>query len=398
VAVETYIALAGYALVVLAAFRRSPQFGLFGVVVLGLPTWGGAVLREHLGVLGGAVLPLQLLVDLHFGALLARGGMRPWAFRWLVSVPALWFVAATFLALPWTVAASFGADVWLAWLPFAAATAGLVQTLWTREETLDVRLDNERDAGPLARCPEIVVRSTKAATGRPLSIVQITDPHLGPFMSVARLRRICERAVARDPDLILITGDLMTMESQDVGTVMAALRPLKGFTGKVYACHGNHDLEARDVVRQALTRLGIRLLVDESVVVQTPAGAVQILGSDFVWRNRDVHLQELCDTNPRIDGALRVILLHDPGAFRHLPAGEGDLVLSGHTHGGQLGLISLGLRGTFVSLFSKIPDHGMWARGADRLYVHRAQGVYGFPLRLGVPGEQSLMRVYSRAQ
>ncbi|MEM6991016.1 MAG: metallophosphoesterase, partial [Myxococcota bacterium] len=223
---------------------------------------------------------------------------------------------------------------------------------------------------------------------------QITDPHIGPFMSVARLQRICERAVERDPDLILITGDIMTMESQNVESVLAGLQPLANAPGKVFACHGNHDLEAREVVRQAYGRLGITLLVDESTVVDTPAGAVQIVGSDFVWRNREVHLQELCRENPMVEGALRIILLHDPGAFRHLPAGEGDLVLAGHTHGGQVGLLSFGSPATFVSLVSKIPDHGMWARGHDRLYVHRAQGVYGFPVRVGVPGEQSLMRVY----
>jgi predicted MPP superfamily phosphohydrolase len=94
----------------------------------------------------------------------------------------------------------------------------------------------------------------------------------------------------------------------------------------------------------------------------------------------------------------RIILLHDPGAFRHLPEGEGDLVLSGHTHGGQVGLVSLGLSWTFLRLFGlKLPDHGFWARGRDRLYVHRGTGHYGFPLRLGVPSEESVVRVH-RAQ
>ena len=91
----------------------------------------------------------------------------------------------------------------------------------------------------------------------------------------------------------------------------------------------------------------------------------------------------------------RIILLHDPGAFRHLPEGEGDLVLSGHTHGGQVGLLSLGLSWTFLRLFGlKLPDHGFWARGRDRLYVHRGTGHYGFPLRLGVPSEESVVSIH----
>lgn len=390
----TWIALAGYAAVVAVAFARSRQFGIFALIVLGFPTGGGIALREHLGPLGDAVPVLQLLADLHFGALLYSRQMRRWPFRWLVSIPALWFVAGTFLALPWIVVAAVGGPAWGAWIPFALVTFGLYQTLYTREETLDVRLDNDRDAGDLARYPGIVERTAKATDGSPLTIIQITDPHLGPFMSIGRLRRICERAVERNPDLILITGDIMTMESQNVESVLGALAPLAAAQGKVFACHGNHDLEAREVIRQVYGQLGVELLVDASVVVETPAGPVQIVGSDFVWRNREVHLQELCRDNPRVPGALRVLLLHDPGAFRHLPEGEGDLVLAGHTHGGQVGLLSFGLPSTFVSLMSKIPDHGMWARGRDRLYVHRAQGVYGFPVRVGVPGEQSMIRVY----
>jgi predicted MPP superfamily phosphohydrolase len=89
------------------------------------------------------------------------------------------------------------------------------------------------------------------------------------------------------------------------------------------------------------------------------------------------------------------VLLHDPGAFKHLPAGEADLVLSGHTHGGQVGLVSLGLSWTMLRVLMNAPDHGLWARGADRLYVHRGTGHYGFPLRLGVPAEESVLNVHT---
>lgn len=396
-AIETMIGLSGYVAVVGLGFWRSRQFGLFSLIVLAFPTLGGFALRGALGGMADAVVVFQLLADLHFAALLLRPRMRSRPFRWLVSIPGLWFAAGTLLALPWLVIAAFGVHPAGAFVPFVLASFGLAQTLWTREEVVDVVLDNHRDAGVLARHPEIVSPAHASASERPLTIVQITDPHLGPFMSVVRLRRICARAVERNPDLILITGDLMTMESQDVRTVTAALEPLRHAPGKVFACYGNHDLEAREVVRLAFEALSITLLVDDSTVVSTPNGPVQIVGSDFVWRNRSVHMAALCAAHPRIEGTLRIVLLHDPGAFRHLPPGEGDLVLSGHTHGGQVGLLSLGLRGTFLSLVSKIPDHGMWARGHDRLYVHRAQGVYGFPLRVGVPAEQSLMRVHHRS-
>ena len=140
---------------------------------------------------------------------------------------------------------------------------------------------------------------------------------------------------------------------------------------------------------------GIRLLVDDACEVDTEAGRVQVVGMDFTWRDRAANLARVCAAHPRQPKLLRVVLLHDPGAFRHLPAGEADLVLSGHTHGGQVGLLSFGLSWTFLRLFgARLPDHGYWAHGTNRMYVHRGTGHYGFPLRLGVPSEESVLRVH----
>ncbi|MCA9650144.1 MAG: metallophosphoesterase [Myxococcales bacterium] len=385
-----------YLALVLGAFLRNRVFGVFAVVILLFPAGVGLALRDHLGWLAPAIPYFQVAAAVQIALLMWRPRMKPWPVRLLLSWPASWFIAATFLAFPWAIAAAFGLTPHGAWIPFAIAAGGLAQSLVTRETTVDLRLRPERDAGELRRFGEGLGAPTQPDEGRPLTIVQITDPHLGAFMSVERLRRICQRAVDRQPDLILVTGDLMTMESHDVETVSRALEPLRAYEGRVFACHGNHDHEAREVVRIALSRNGVQLLVDDAALVETAAGPVQIVGSDFVWgRRRDAHLRALCDEHPRVPGALRVVLLHDPGAFTHLPEGEGDLVLSGHTHGGQVGLVSLGLRGTVVSALTKVPDHGPWARGRDRLYVHRAQGHYGFPIRLGVPAEQSLLRVWT---
>lgn len=386
-----------YITLVLGAFVRSRMFGMFAVVILLFPAGVGVALRTHLGPLAPLIPYLQLATAVHIAMLMRRPRMKPWPVRVAISWPASWFLAATFLAFPWAIVAAVGWTPYGAWIPFVLAAGGLAQSLWTREETVDLTLHRDQDAGALGRFGQGLGIPSKAEAQerRPLSIVQISDPHLGPFMSVERLQRICQRAVEREPDLILITGDLMTMESHDVETVTRALEPLRAYAGRVFACHGNHDHEAREVVRIAYARTGVRLLVDEAEIVQTPAGAVQVVGLDFAWRHRAAHMRMVCEDHPRQPGALRLLLLHDPGAFVHLPEGEGDLVLSGHTHGGQLGLLSLGGTETFVSLFTSIPDHGPWARGYDRLYVHRAQGHYGFPIRLGVPAEQSLLRVWT---
>jgi uncharacterized protein len=386
-------ALAWAGAVILAGVRRNRLFATFTAIMLGVHGLVSVALWpvfEAQGV-GLVVIALQLATFVHFASLnFPRLRTLPW--RVLVSWPGLWWGGATFLALPWAVVAAFGLTPLGWWLPYLVGLVGLVQSLRNADGVVDLVLDQD----PVEQLRRHTHGSARAE--RPLRIVQITDPHLGPFMSVARLRGVAERAVAADPDLILLTGDYLTMESQATpGCLAEALAPLQAFEGRVFACRGNHDLEAPAMVAEELARVGVRLLVDEAVVVTTAVGPVQIVGMDFRWRDRAQHAQAIARRWPPLADALRIVLLHDPGAFRHVPDGHADLVLSGHTHGGQLGLVSLGLKWTAVSVTSKVPDHGFWALGRNRLYVHRATGHYGFPLRVGVPGEEGVLHVHMRS-
>ena len=383
------LSFAGLGLVVARAFfTRGLPFAVFAALMLGVHTCTAVILFPALGWLQPIALVLQIVTLIHF-LLLSRPRMRSLTYRALVSVPGSAYVAATFLGIPWAVALLLGFDPWLTWLPFLVAAMSVVRSLTTKVEDIDLVLDG-RPVSDLARVDAGVRRLPKS-----LSIVQISDPHLGPFMSVERLRRICERAVERNPDLVLLTGDYLTMESNSTpGALAAALEPLAELEGRVFASMGNHDHEAPGEVRSGLEDNGIKLLVDDSVIVDTEAGWVQIVGADHVWRAREEHLRELCATHPRVPGALRILLLHDPTAFPALPEGEGDLVLSGHTHGGQLGLLDLGFDWTVLSGLKAVPDHGFWGLGTNRLYVHRGTGHYGFPLRIGVPAEESVLRIH----
>jgi uncharacterized protein len=391
------LALLGWFTVVLSArFIRSGAFATFVAVLLGIHSLCAVALAPAFARILPlyAALHVAVLVNYFF---LTRPRMRRLPFRLLVSWPAAFFAAGTLLAFPWALLMALGLRPWGVWIPYALSAIGLFQSLTSRREEVDlvVVLPEGDKLRPHVDALSPHLRGT-TRTDRPLRIVQITDPHLGPFMSVARLRRICERAVQADPDLVVLTGDFLTMESQsDPNLLRDALVPLRALPGKVFACHGNHDHEAPEIVARAMRENGIDLLVDEARLVHTPAGAVQIVGVDFQRRERDAHLARVCETFPRAQGALRLVLLHDPSAFRHLPPGHGDLVLSGHTHGGQVGLVSLGAGWTFLRLFGqRIPDHGFWARGVDRMYIHRGTGHYGFPLRLGVPAEESVLRVH----
>jgi uncharacterized protein len=383
--------LLAYGLVVLAAWLfRSRTYAIFRAVGLGLHTAFALALAPLLWRVWPLFVCLHATVYVH-SLLLVRPRLRPLWYRALISIPAAFFAAGTLLALPWVVLAALGYAPWAPWLPYAVAAIGVAQSLTSRREVIDIVVaDGQSLPGPRRMTPP----ATRSS--RPLRIVQITDPHLGPFMSIARLRKICQRAVDAQPDLIFLTGDFLTMESQgDPALLARALAPLKELPGRVFACRGNHDHEAPATVASALADVGARLLVNEAADVDTAAMPVQVVGLDFVWRNRRLALERACEAWPRQPGRLRIVLLHDPGAFKHLPSGQADLVLSGHTHGGQVGLVSLGLPWTMLRVLMNAPDHGLWARDTDRLYVHRGTGHYGFPLRLGVPAEESVLRVHA---
>jgi predicted MPP superfamily phosphohydrolase len=392
------------AVVIVGAVLRSRAYATFRGVTLGMQVLFASAL---VGRFAGPLFPV--FVYLHAAVfvsalVLVRPGPRPLVYRALVSMPAAFFSAGTLLALPWVLARAFGYDFPAVWLPYALAFVGVIQSLTSRTDLVDIVIDGS--VAPANAAPSELEQPARVPRGsygtalvpRPLRLVQISDPHLGPFMSASRLERICRRAVERKPDLVLLTGDFLTMESQAHPELLSrALSPLRALPGKVFACLGNHDHEAPETVRHALAAAGARLLVDDAETVTTEAGRVQIVGFDFTWRDRSAHLRRVCAEHPREPGAFRLALLHDPGAFRHLPPGDTDLVLSGHTHGGQVGFVSLGLPWTLMRLFARMPDHGLWSRGADRLYVHRGTGHYGFPLRLGVPAEESLLSVHAPA-
>src|SRR5690606_2564202 len=109
-----------------------------------------------------------------------------------------------------------------------------------------------------------------------------------------------------------------TMEGMGTpGALAQALEPLRRLPGRCYAAFGNHDHESPEEVRAGLEANGVRVLIDEEVSVETAAGTVQIIGADYRGKGRREHLQQLLARFPRRDGQIRLLLLHDPSAFKH---------------------------------------------------------------------------------
>ena len=399
-----------------AGFRRGRFYAIFSAIIIGFSSLGALAVYLRLddwvplailpGVQGLFIYGMAATAS-HY-ALLVHARMRGPLYRRLISLPGQIFLASNFLATFWLACLFLvraplywlGADNVLAWLapldglPYLVGAVAAFTSSRPRRETVRLHI-GEAQPAKFSRVSAARVRGGPPAgdADRPLRVVQISDPHLGPWQPVHRLQRIVAELVEHDPDLVLLTGDFLTMESNATpGALGEALSPLQDLPGRCFAIFGNHDHEASDEVRAGLADNGIDLLVDEARVTSTPVGAVQIVGADYVRKEREEHLRKLLARHPRVEDHLRILLLHDPSAFHDLPRDDVDLVLSGHTHGGQVGLVSFGFDWTVLSR-SRWPDHGHFARGRTHLYVHRGTGFYGFPLRIGVPGEASLLEI-----
>jgi predicted MPP superfamily phosphohydrolase len=191
------------------------------------------------------------------------------------------------------------------------------------------------------------------------------------------VERAVDWAAARAPDLIVITGDLVSRRRGE-----ADLRRLLRRLGLSFAVLGNHDVEhTRDPFSRAaeLSELGpAKLLVDESETVELRGRLVQIVGVDpRAYRRRRARPWELADE----DADLRILLCHFPHVLDFLPPGAFDLVLAGHMHDGQ---ISFPLGRTRRFRFAHPQTRyatGLYARPGGTMHVSPGLGTTFVPFR-----------------
>jgi len=216
-----------------------------------------------------------------------------------------------------------------------------------------------------------------------LTVVQLSDVHIGPTLGADFLGRIVDRVNALSPDLVAITGDLVDGTVEHTGPQLLALRALRPRLGVVYV-PGNHEYYHGGPAWFAfLQSLGLRVLRNEGVVLGEGPRAFYVAGAD------DPTSKRAGGDGWDLAGALRerpagmatLLLSHQPLGFEQAAAQGVSLQLSGHTHGGQLFPFSLlvGLRYRFVA--------GLYRNGLSYLYVSRGTGFWGPPMRLGSPSE-----------
>jgi predicted MPP superfamily phosphohydrolase len=218
-----------------------------------------------------------------------------------------------------------------------------------------------------------------------LSLVQLTDVHVGPTIGRAFIENIVARTNALAPDIIAITGDLIDGSVAELGDAVAPLGQLRARHG-VYFVTGNHEYfsGATEWIAE-LTRLGIRCLRNERISIGDADASFDLAGVDDHSGARSGeagHGEDLDKALANLDPAREVVLLaHQPrSVFAASRFGVG-LQISGHTHGGQLWPFTylVRLQQPFVA--------GLHRHGDTQVYVSRGTGYWGPPMRLGAPAE-----------
>lgn len=232
-------------------------------------------------------------------------------------------------------------------------------------------------------------------------IVQLSDIHLGPFMSEADIAGHVERVNALGADLIVLTGDI-TDGLDHAPRTFVALARLTAPAG-VIAILGNHDVgTGTEAVKRALETFTDFTVLDDEVHVIHHAGerlwVIGLMDRGLDWARglrRCPTLESLRASIPPT--APFVVLSHRPDLFSHAAELGCPLVLSGHTHGGQVGLPWLPGRVATLARFMTRWPRGTYRLGASMLHVNLGLGMTGQPVRVATPREITVITLRSAA-
>ena len=222
-----------------------------------------------------------------------------------------------------------------------------------------------------------------------LKIAQLTDLHHSLFTPLEEIQRAVHMANHLRPDVVALTGDYVTLSPAYIWPVARALGRLRARLG-VFAILGNHDFQVDpEEITRALRAQRIRVLRNSHCALRSRSGNLWIVGVDDLWWEAE-DIRAAMRSVPARDP--KVLLCHNPLGIRMAAAHGIDLMLSGHTHGGQVRLPMVG------SVYGRSKLGERFVEGWNRLdgtqiYVSRGIGKVLVPLRFGCPPEITCLRL-----
>ncbi len=222
-----------------------------------------------------------------------------------------------------------------------------------------------------------------------LMIVHLTDLHHSLFTPLEEIQHAVHLTNRLRPDLVALTGDYVTFSRDYIWPLAEALAKLKARHG-IFAVLGNHDFQVdpADVTR-ALRAHGIRVLRNSHWAVHWRSATLWIAGVDDLWWQADNFAAALHGLPAR---DAKVLLCHNPLGIRAASEHGIDLVLSGHTHGGQVRLPVVGSVYGRSRLGERFVDGWNRLKGTQ-IYISRGIGKVLVPLRVGCPPEIACLRL-----
>ena len=245
-----------------------------------------------------------------------------------------------------------------------------------------------------------------------LKVVQISDIHSGSFVSSAHLEEAVKIIMDQKADVIFFTGDLVNNEAKEMELFMDVLDKIKAPMG-VYSTLGNHDYgdyiswESREAkvknledLKMIHENLGWRLLMNEYIILKKEEDEIAVIGIENWGGN--LNFPKYGDMKKAYAGAehypVKLLLSHDPSHWKMQVREEYkdiDITFSGHTHGFQFGIEIPGWIKWSPSQFVYKQWAGLYTEENQHLYVNRGLGFLGYPGRVGIMPEITVMELHN---
>jgi hypothetical protein len=240
-----------------------------------------------------------------------------------------------------------------------------------------------------------------------LKIGQITDIHAGPLVPRDLIKEGVDLIMSSRPDLIVLTGDFISGATKILWTTyggfkeknyaycMEELSRLNAPLG-VFASLGNHDFWSgsgvADKIANGLKNIGVRVLRNESQTLKRGGESLEIIGVDDYWEGSYSLSNALKEVPER---TCRILISHNPDVNEDIENLKEniDLIISGHTHGGQIVLPLVGALYT-PSPFGQKYLAGLVRDGNRQTYVSRGLGLFFVPIRLNCPPDVSVLTLF----
>lgn len=238
---------------------------------------------------------------------------------------------------------------------------------------------------------EININTEKMEKGQKITFLQVSDFHGSTSKSIKK--KLIKEAHEKNPDAVLITGDLVDRETASFDNIYSLIKELRSACPNIFFVSGNHEWgndNRKELIKQ-LKDMEVVMLNNKNTVFTAGGTSINICGVDDPYIGRDNVGEAMKDIGNK---KFTVLLAHSPGIRYKLENYAPDLILCGHTHGGQIRLPFVGAVVAPGEDFLPKFDKGMFRlEKGSLLYIDSGVGTSTLPLRFMNRSQISVIRI-----